>query len=295
MARRQPGGLSLPPRLLAPEITPPSPDELARLQASVAADDPELAMFIRLSAMTGARRSEMLALRWTDVDLGRGAVAISRGIVMGLDGLVEKGTKTHQARRVALDASTAAALAVFQTTHRARAELCGTVLAADAFVFAADIEGRTSWYPDSASRRFRGACRKVGLDGVRLHDLRHYVATRLLTAGVDVRTVAGRLGHRNAATTLNVYSHFLPTVSGGSPQQRWGSLVQSGSGLIVGLSGWVPVRPVRRARDSVRSHRESCRLRGVRRRYARRSLGRVRGHQLPGRRGWVAQRARPIR
>jgi len=42
--------------------------------------------------------------------------------------------------------------------------------------------------------------------------LRHYVATRLLGAGVDVRTVAGRLGHRNAATTLNVYSHFLADV-----------------------------------------------------------------------------------
>ena len=57
---------------------------------------------------------------------------------------------------------------------------------------------------------FRKSCRKVGLPGVRLHDLRHYVATRLLSAGVDVRTVAGRLGHRNAATTLNVYSHFVP-------------------------------------------------------------------------------------
>lgn len=58
--------------------------------------------------------------------------------------------------------------------------------------------------------RFRESCRKLGLPGVRLHDLRHYVATRLLTAGVDVRTVAGPLGHRNAATTLNVYSHFDP-------------------------------------------------------------------------------------
>ena len=65
-------------------------------------------------------------------------------------------------------------------------------------------------YPDSVSRRFRYACRKAGVEGVRLHDLRHYVATRLLSAGVDVRTVAGRLGHRNAATTLNVYSHFVP-------------------------------------------------------------------------------------
>ncbi len=51
---------------------------------------------------------------------------------------------------------------------------------------------------------------KAGASGVRLHDLRHYVATRLLASGIDVRTVAGRLGHRNPATTLNVYAHFVP-------------------------------------------------------------------------------------
>jgi integrase len=45
--------------------------------------------------------------------------------------------------------------------------------------------------------------------GVRPHDLRHYVATRLLASGIDVRTMAGRLGHRNPATTLNVYAHFV--------------------------------------------------------------------------------------
>jgi integrase len=44
---------------------------------------------------------------------------------------------------------------------------------------------------------------------VRLHDRRHFVASQLLGVGVDVRTVAGRLGHRNAATTLNVYAHLL--------------------------------------------------------------------------------------
>ena len=53
-------------------------------------------------------------------------------------------------------------------------------------------------------------CGEAGVGGVRLHDLRHYVATRLLASGIDVRTVAGRLGHRNPATTLNVYAHFVP-------------------------------------------------------------------------------------
>ena len=152
----------------------------------------------------------MLALRWPDVDLERGVVTISRGIVKGPEGLVEKDTKTHQARRVALDGDTTGRLSEHRVSAIERAQACGTSLVDDALVFSADVEGRQPWYPDSVSRRFRTACRGVGLDGVRLHDLRHYVATRLLSAGVDVRTVAGRLGHRNASTTLNVYSHFVP-------------------------------------------------------------------------------------
>jgi integrase len=77
-------------------------------------------------------------------------------------------------------------------------------------VFSYDPGGAVSWRPDSTTRAYARLCRRAGLPGVRLHDLRHYVATQLLGAGVDVRTVAGRLGHRNAATTLNVCSHFLP-------------------------------------------------------------------------------------
>ena len=56
---------------------------------------------------------------------------------------------------------------------------------------------------------FSRTCKKLGLSGTRLHDLRHLHATQLLAAGVPVRTVSGRLGHANAATTLNVYAHFL--------------------------------------------------------------------------------------
>ena len=205
-----PAAAASPPRVPMPEIAPPTPAQLAKLQKAIDASDPEFGVFVRLSAMTGARRSEVLALRWTDVDLERGVVTIGRGLVQGPDGLVEKDTKTHQTRRVALDAPTTAVLTDHRSAAVERAQHCGVALADDAFVFAGDVAGTTPWYPDSASRRFRKACDEVGLKSVRLHDLRHYVATRLLSAGVDVRTVAGRLGHRNAATTLNVYSHFVP-------------------------------------------------------------------------------------
>jgi len=125
------------------------------------------------------------------------------------DGLVAKDTKTHAARRVSLDATCVAALAAHRRRADERASVCGRSLPPDAFVFSNEVDGSVAWYPDSASRSFTRLCRRAGVSGVRPHDLRHYVATRLLSAGVDVRTVAGRLGHRNAATTLNVYSHFL--------------------------------------------------------------------------------------
>ncbi len=151
--------------------------------ASSAETSPELARFLMLSAATGARRSEIVALRWSDVDMANRTVAICRGVVAGPDGLVEKDTKSHAARRVALGGN--------------------------GFVFSNTADGSKPWYPDSVSRSFQPLCKQEGLTGVRLHDLRHFVASQLLSAGVDVRTVAGRLGHRNAATTLNVYAQRL--------------------------------------------------------------------------------------
>ena len=63
-------------------------------------------------------------------------------------------------------------------------------------------------WPDGVTSRWM-KWRKVGLDGVRLHDLRHFMATTMLTAAVPVSVVAGRLGHARPATTLNVYSHVV--------------------------------------------------------------------------------------
>jgi integrase len=77
-------------------------------------------------------------------------------------------------------------------------------------MFSHDPDGTRPWRPDSITRAFARLCRNARLEHVRFHDLRHFVATRLLAAGVDLRTVAGRLGHSKAGTTLNVYAAFAP-------------------------------------------------------------------------------------
>ena len=204
-----PAAAATPPRVAPPDIKPPSGSELARLLQRALEHSPELACYLVLAAATGARRSEVIALRWIDLDLDVRTVDIHRGIVFGPKGLVEKDTKTHAARRVSLDARTIELLSEHHQRMVERAAMCRLVLASDAFIFSDAADGSESWFPDSVSRSFKRLCRREGLGHVRLHDLRHFVATQLLGAGVDVRTVAGRLGHRNAATTLNVYAHFL--------------------------------------------------------------------------------------
>jgi integrase len=99
-----------PPRVPLTELKPPTPDEVVRLFRLAQDTDPELATFIVLAASSGARRGELVALRWRDLDLDRGTLSIERGVVLVDGKLIEQGTKTHQSRRVTLDAGTVAAL-----------------------------------------------------------------------------------------------------------------------------------------------------------------------------------------
>jgi integrase len=207
--RTNPAHKAQVPRIPAPDIRPPAPSDLVRLFALAEEHDPGLSTFLWVAAATGARRSELLALRWSDIDELSSRMTIARGLVNGPDGFVVKDTKTHGVRRVALDPKTVEVLAEHRRRAESAAGACRVVMAPDAYVFSHEADSSVPWRPDSTTRAFRLLVQRAGASGVRLHDLRHYVATRLLAAGVDVRTVAGRLGHRNASTTLNVYAHFV--------------------------------------------------------------------------------------
>jgi integrase len=211
MLTENPAALATRPRPVTPPIRPPTPEQVARLLAAAEERDPDLAVYLRLAAVTGARRGELCALKWSDVDLDDGEVLIARSLALGAHEVVEKETKTYRSRRIALDSGTVNALEEYRQRVENRAEVCEGRLVDDAYVFARDVEGRLPWRPDSgATGRFDKLRKKVGLETVRLHDLRHYVATRLLDGGVPVRAVSERLGHANATTTLAIYAHAVP-------------------------------------------------------------------------------------
>lgn len=199
-----------PPRIRRPEISPPEPADVLRLIEAADVVDPDLATFLRTSVTTGARRGELCALRWRDLDLPGRTVTIAHNLVEGTGGeLVEKDTKTHAARRIALDTTTVEVLETHRRRMDDRARTCGTTIGEGAYVFTRSVDGAEPWVPNEVTKVFIAPRNKVGLKNVRLHDLRHFAATRLLAAGVPVRTVSGRLGHANAATTLGVYAHFV--------------------------------------------------------------------------------------
>jgi integrase len=196
-----------PPSVPKSLIQPPSADELDRLLSAAAEQSPEFGAFVRLAAATGARRGELCGLQWLDVDLAAKSLLIARSVTRS--GTV-KDTKTHAERRISLDAGTVAALVSYRTYLEDRAELASVSYAGPgAFMFSSDEAGERPWNPVTATHGFDRVRCRCGVTGVRLHDLRHWSVTQQLAAGTDVRTVAGRHGHANAATTLGVYAHFL--------------------------------------------------------------------------------------
>ena len=181
------------PRYIRQEVAPLTPAEVERFLAAAWERDPDLG-----------------ALRWAHVRLDAGFLLISRSIAHRDGQTRDKDTKTHQARRVALDTVTAEIL----TEHRARcderAAACAVDLRADGYVFSPTPTGSQPLMPDTVTARLRTLSTRLGIK-VNLRSLRHYAATEMLTNGVDLRTAAGRLGHgAGGTTTLRVYTHFLP-------------------------------------------------------------------------------------
>ncbi len=194
-------------------ISPPEVQACRKLLEVAEAKDPEWAMFLRLAAATGRRRGELCALRWDAVDLDGATVTIRRTveIVPGEGVPVREWPKSAAGvRQIAIDPATVEVLRAGRQRQASAAAACGVALGAGAFVFSTDPAGRRPWDPRLATHRFTRLRREAGLgDTVRLHDLRHYVATQLLAAGYDPVSVAGRLGH-DPKMLLSTYAHWVP-------------------------------------------------------------------------------------
>lgn len=206
---RSPAVDASPPTQHKEEIDPPTLDEVLDLLEAAYDEEPAFGVYLWVKSATGCRRGEMCALRWHDFDLDRREVRFRRAISTDYDGsLLEKDIKTHASRRLALDEGTVGLLRQHRLRQREEALALGVPLADDALLFTRG-EGKP-WRPDVCTNRFDRLRATLDLEHVRLHDLRHFVASVLIDGGIPISTVSKRLGHSQMSTTLNIYTHAMP-------------------------------------------------------------------------------------
>jgi integrase len=190
-----------------PKLRAEGPKEMATWTAAqlrsflaFVGDDPLYPLWFVL-ATTGMRRGEALGLRWCDVDLEAGHVAVRQSVVaVGRETQLSTPKTSRSRRVVAIDKRTRDVLAEF----RAQSMDVGTTDLIFEHCFRSGIS------PTAATKRFRQLIETHGLPVIRLHDLRHTHATLALQAGVHPKIVSERLGHSTVSLTLDVYSHAVP-------------------------------------------------------------------------------------
>ena len=191
-----------PPRALRYEARSLDWKEVHRLIASV--DNPKHRTMFMFCLHTGLRRSELLGLRWRDLDVAGQSVSVRRAVVIAPGGgHWVMPPKSGKARHLDLPQGALEMLLSYRDSS-------ADVPDGDSYMFPG-LDG-APLRPDHVTRTFSEVASKAGLVGVRFHDLRHTHATLMLMMGVPLKVVSERLGHSGIAITADLYGHVLPTV-----------------------------------------------------------------------------------
>lgn len=190
------------PKIAVAEMAVWTPDEADRFEAHISSDRLDACWLLTLG---GLRRSEVLGLRWSDIDHDARTVTVAQGRVVVGGGTVTGAPKSHRsARTLLLPPDVLTALRAFKTRQaEERLALGGDW--PDTGLVAVNADG-SPIRPETYSKAFAAHCAAAGVPVIRLHDVRHTAASILLDMGLPVLAVAKWLGH-DPAITLRVYGH----------------------------------------------------------------------------------------
>jgi integrase len=171
-----------------------------------------LGVVLLVDLTTGIRRGELLALRWSDVDLEKGTLFVSKTVdYIPHYGYVENGAKTKAGKRtIKLPAFVVEILKTHKEKQHALKANAGDKWIEKDLVFC----GLTGNYfsPNYLLRLFKKVLVDAGLPHMRFHDLRHSAATILLAMGIHPKVVQELLGHSSFLITMNLYGHVFPSM-----------------------------------------------------------------------------------
>ncbi len=170
--------------------------------------DHRFANIFVVMATTGARRGEVLGLRWSDVDLTDRTISIRRSRTSVSYRVVEGSPKSGRGRKISADAATIEALKREQQRQRKERIAFGPGYVDEGYCFTQ--KDGAPVHPAAVTGAFTKAVENSGLPRLRLHDLRHTAATLALADGIPIKVVSERLGHSSPMITLSTYTHVMP-------------------------------------------------------------------------------------
>ena len=190
------------------EIKPLTEQEWSSLFQAATNESPQFYMEILVEWATGLRRSELLGLKWPDLDMKAGTLTVNRAVMNGTEGPTLTETKTDASRRtLALPPTIIEALKAHKRQQAAK-KLKSAIWRKYNLVFPSSVG--TPQEPSVLSRTFARIATQIGLTGVSFHKLRHDHASRLVMAGIHVKKIQAQLGHSNISVTMDTYSHLAP-------------------------------------------------------------------------------------
>jgi integrase len=203
-----PAEATTPPNYETPEMQSYSEHEITQLL--LAARGTSLEALIHLAITTGLRQSELLALKWPDIDWDRNTVSVQRQLKRKYENKdYYSSLKTKSGRRtISLGTNTIDKLRDHHKKQMNEKKVMGDRWSENHLIFPSTIG--TPMHQRNLLRRFKTIIQESELREIRFHDLRHTAASLMLNHGISPLIVAKRLGHSKVSITLDTYGHLFP-------------------------------------------------------------------------------------
>lgn len=193
------------PKIIKPELKPLVDDSLVAFMKAIQGHQYELLYFVTL--FTGLRQSEILGLRWGDIDWEKSVIHVRRQWQRNLRGggfrVVE--TPKNSKRRIVTAAP--AVLKALQHQKKKQAEwqlVAGEAWSNDDSYIFTDPLGHPLKHGD-VYKAYKKIVKSIGIPESRFHDMRHSYSINALAAGDNIKSVSDNLGHYSSAFTMDVY------------------------------------------------------------------------------------------
>lgn len=197
------------PRAEKKEVNYFQPEDLERITEALKSEPIKWRTLISLMLITGARRGEILALKWRNIDFKRGTIYIEKSVLYSPDiGIYEAEPKTEKSKRhISVPQETLDMLSEYKQWQISERVRLGAHFIAKDYIFAQD--NGAPMHPDSVTGYLSKFSERHGLPHINPHAFRHTMASLLYYNGVDSVSISKRLGHAQVSTTANIYAHII--------------------------------------------------------------------------------------